>query len=106
MVRKLLEKDVQSACVKWARARGWWARKFASPSNRSVPDYIFGKAGCTVFVEFKAPGKKATDNQLEEHQLMADVGLSTHVIDNILPFKGLFMNIENQIADGVYRKAP
>lgn len=104
--RKLLEKDVQKSCVAWARGRGWWARKFSSPANRSVPDYIFGKDGCTVFVEFKAPGKKATDNQLEEHKLMEEVGLAVHVIDNVLPFKGLFMQIENQIADGIYKKAP
>ena len=31
--RKLLEKDVQKQCVDWARARGYWARKFScSPS--------------------------------------------------------------------------
>lgn len=102
--RKLLEKDIQKACVAWARERGWYARKFSSPANRSVPDYIFGKDGCTVFVEFKVPGKKPTDNQLEEHRLMAEVGLMAHVIDNALVFKGLFMQIENQIADGVYLK--
>ena len=96
--RKLLEKDIQGACVRWARDRDWWARKFSSPANRSVPDYIFGKDGCTVFVEFKAPGKSATAAQLDEHKAMAAVGLSVHVIDNVLAFKGLFMDIENQIA--------
>lgn len=105
VVRKLLERDVQKSCVDWARKRGWWARKFRSQSQKSVPDYIFGKDGCTVFVEFKAPGKTATKAQKEEHKAMADVGLMAHVIDDVMAFKGLFMNIENQIADGVYRKA-
>ncbi len=100
--RKLLEKDVQSTCVKWARSRGWWARKFSSPANRSVPDYIFGKDGCTIFVEFKAPGKLPTEAQLEEHKAMAEVGLSVHVIDDVAKFKSLFGEWEKQIANSVY----
>ena len=102
VARKLLEKDIQSACVKWARARGWWARKFASPANRSVPDYLFGRDGCTIFAEFKAPGKKATEAQLEEHAAMAAVGLSVHVIDDVTRFKSLFGEWEKQIANSVY----
>ena len=41
--RKLLEKEVQKQCVDWARARGYWARKFSSQSQRSVPDYLFAR---------------------------------------------------------------
>lgn len=102
VIRKLLEKDIQSACVAWARKRGWWARKFSSPANRSVPDYIYGKDGCTIFVEFKAPGKKATEAQLEEHKAMAEVGLMVHVIDDIERFKSLFGEWEKQIAGSMY----
>ena len=43
--RRMLEKDVQKQCVDWARALGLWARKFSSPANRSVPDYLFAKPG-------------------------------------------------------------
>lgn len=101
----LLERDIQSRCVAHARANGWWARKFSSPSQRAVPDYIFGKAGCTVFVEFKAPGKTATDNQKDEHALMGKAGLTVHVIDDVLAFKGLLIDVEKQIERGVYLTA-
>ncbi|MCI0350278.1 MAG: hypothetical protein L0Z53_12710, partial [Acidobacteriales bacterium] len=39
--RRLLEKDIQKKCVDYARSKGFWARKFSSMSQRSVPDYIF-----------------------------------------------------------------
>lgn len=82
VTRKLLEKDVQKQCVDWARARGYWARKFSSQSQRSVPDYLFAKEIMTskgedilkFFVEFKAPGKDATEAQLEEQELMVLAG--------------------------------
>lgn len=97
--RKLLEGDIQGTCVKWAKRRGWWARKFQSPANRAVPDYIFGRDGFTLFVEFKAPGKKATDDQQEEHNKMLAVGLSVHVIDDIAAFKALVTLWERQMVE-------
>jgi hypothetical protein len=100
--RKLLERDIQSKCVDWARTRGWWARKFSSPANRSVPDYIFGKWGCTLFVEFKAPGKKPTDAQADEHKAMYDVGLMAHIIDDVSIFKRLFTEWECEIKESKF----
>lgn len=76
--RKLLEKDIQKACVAYARDHGYWARKFSSPANRSVPDYLFGKKFAQINVkwaeEFKAPKKNPTDAQLEEQDLMIAAG--------------------------------
>jgi hypothetical protein len=88
-VRKLLEKDVQKQCVDWARARGYWARKFSSQSQRSVPDFLFAKAeGDFKFAcEFKAPGKKPTDAQLDEMQLMRDAGWTVFWVDSLELFK-------------------
>jgi len=80
---KLLEKDIQTACVEWMRKRGYWARKFSSPGNRSVPDYLFAHIDFGMLaVEFKAPGKSSTDRQEDEQEKMrvsgwevwADVG--------------------------------
>lgn len=104
LVRRVLERDLQKRCAAYARERDWWARKFSSPSQRSVPDYIFGKEGCTVFVEFKAPGKKATEAQLDEHKAMAAAGLMVHVIDDAMAFKGLWIDLEKQLAAGVYKR--
>jgi hypothetical protein len=77
--RKLRESDIQKRCVAYARANGWWARKFSSPSQRSVPDYLFATIASNghplkVAVEFKAPGKTSTDAQREEQRLMRAAG--------------------------------
>lgn len=75
VVRKLKEKDIQNACVAWMRARGYWARKFSSPANRSVPDYLFSHMlWDKLAVEFKAPGKTSTDAQTEEQEAMRAAG--------------------------------
>lgn len=40
-VKAQLESELQDQCVDWMRRRGYWARKFSSMSQRSVPDYLF-----------------------------------------------------------------
>lgn len=101
--RKLLEKDIQKACVTWARSHGWWARKFSSPANRSVPDYLFAKdllerrskhgtdwAHVKIAVEFKALGKTSTSSQTDEQLAMSAAGWDVYEIDDIEKFKRLF----------------
>ena len=77
VARRLLEKDVQNDCVSWWRRRGttdpthpYWARKFSSQSQRSVPDYLFGRERLGLFAakikfacEFKRPGTKLTEKK-------------------------------------------
>lgn len=92
--KPLLEAEVQKQCVDWVRARGYWARKFSSLSQRSVPDYLFSKrfAGrCAwmdeptdvkFFTEFKREkcpidkktGLMSTEAQVEEQELMRAAG--------------------------------
>jgi hypothetical protein len=95
----LLEKDIQSACVAWMRGRGYWARKFSSPANRSVTDYLFSHFSFGKFaVEFKAPGKVSTKAQDEEQQLMRDAGWEVWVdIDDIDYFKDVVLSREDRM---------
>ena len=37
----ILEKDIESACCKLAKAAGWLSYKFVSVNNRGVPDRLF-----------------------------------------------------------------
>ena len=76
------EKDIEKYVVAYARAKGVYARKFTSPAHRSVPDDLFIYGGLVWFIEFKAPGKKATENQLREMQKIEDVGVNTFVCDD------------------------
>ena len=79
--RRLLEKDIENPSKEKARRAGWWVRKFQAPKHSSVPDDIFAKNGHVFFVEFKAPGKKATEKQEHEHELMREAGLTVYVCD-------------------------
>lgn len=102
--RKLLEKDIQKQCVTWARERGWWARKFSSPANRSVPDYLFAKQFShtthvirpRLAIEFKAPGKTSTDAQVKEQEHMRAAGWTVLEYDNVEWFKEMFQAIEDR----------
>lgn len=82
VIRKLREADIQKKCVAYARSKGYWARKFSSPANRSVPDFLFGKAWSSGEVhwaeEFKAPREHPTDAQLEEQDLMIAAGWTVY----------------------------
>ncbi len=96
-VKRMLERDIQAHSIRYARSKGWWCRKFASPANRSVPDYILGRDGCTLFVEFKRPGGVVTDAQKEEHKAMQAVGLAVHIVTSVEEFKALLARVETEM---------
>lgn len=85
--RELLERDIQKACIEWARAKGAYCRKFSSPANRSVPDYLIVHEGEVWFVEFKRPGKQPTEKQTQEQEAVKAAGGEVWVIDNLEVFK-------------------
>ena len=102
VVRKLLEKDVQKQCVDWARARGYWARKFSSMTSTAEPDYLFAKSdwgtvGKLKFATvFKRPGGVATEAQEEEHGLMRLAGWYVFVCDSFEKFKATVIAYEKE----------
>lgn len=120
LVRKVLEADLQGQCVDWVRRRGYWARKFSSISQRSVPDYLFGcayvldrtfKPGtCRIkfACEFKKPGTKpkllekygikvmSTEAQYEEQAAMRLAGWFVFECDNFEKFKATVIAYEKE----------
>ena len=78
----MLEKTIETYLVKKIRDLGGIAYKFVSPARRSVPDRIVLLNGRAVFVEVKAPGKKATRLQLKEHEKIREQGFLVLVIDS------------------------
>lgn len=118
IVKNVLEADLQRQCVSWYKSRGegYWARKFSSQSQRSVPDYLFASptvrmpylraARIKFAVEFKKPGTKAkliekynvsvmsTEAQYEEQQLMKAAGWIVFECDNFEAFKAYVLQIE------------
>jgi hypothetical protein len=90
--RDLLEGDVQTSCVGWARRepRKSYARKFRSTARSSAPDYLFAYRSIVWFVEFKAPGKGPTEKQAEEHAEIRASGGIVWVIDDVELFKRMW----------------
>lgn len=98
-MRRRLEKSIEKACKRWAQQRGWWCAKFKSPGKRSAPDDIFICCGFHVFVEFKAEGEEATENQKLYHdEMRTKGGAKVLVIDNVAEFKERFLAFENEYA--------
>ncbi|MGD9168480.1 MAG: VRR-NUC domain-containing protein [Candidatus Thiodiazotropha sp.] len=81
----MLEKDVENPVCRYARKEHkGMAYKFKSPQRANVPDRIFTfPSGWLIFIEFKAPGKKATPKQRREHERLRDCGQHVYVCDNI-----------------------
>ena len=109
-VRKVLEKDVQKQCVDWARARGYWARKFSSMTSTAEPDYLFARSMPIVLgreaetgeeikfaTEFKRPGNTSTAAQLDEQQAMRDAGWIVFECSDFQDFKSKVLQIENGV---------
>lgn len=99
-VKRVTEAKIQAQCVDWARKRGWWARKFSSVSQRSVPDYLFSRycagfvGGIKLAVEFKKPGEVSSDAQWQEQYDMWLAGWHVEECDNFEKFKRIILSLE------------
>lgn len=78
----MLERTLEKKVKRMAEDRGWWCRKFVSPSNRGVPDRVFIRNGRVVFIELKAPGKKPTPLQAKTIRDMQIKGAEVYVVDD------------------------
>lgn len=77
------EREIEQYFIRRVREAGGLQRKFVSPGHRGVPDRIVVFDGGRVsFVELKAPGKEARDDQRREHKRLRDKGCIVHVLDS------------------------
>lgn len=109
VVKRVTEAKIQAQCVAWARARGWWARKFQSMAQKSVPDYLFSRfcesadasfntpaTRVKLAVEFKKPGEVSTENQWAEQYDMWLAGWQVEECDSLEKFKRIILAAEQQ----------
>ena len=101
---------MQAQCVRWAKSKGYWARKFSSISQRSVPDYLFaahqvyGRNGRKIkfACEFKRPGCKinkdtgvmSTQAQVDEQEAMRLAGWFVFECSSFDKFKSTVLAYE------------
>jgi len=50
------EKELEAACTRYARERGWLSIKLENTGHTGIPDRLYLKDGKAIFVEFKTPG--------------------------------------------------
>lgn len=80
----MLEKEIESKSMRHAKAHGWIAYKFTSPSKRSVPDRIFiSPSGIVIFIEFKRKDGKATSGQEREIAKLREQGCTVVIFDSV-----------------------
>ena len=92
------ESKLENAVIGYARGQGILTYKFISPANRGVPDRVFlFPSGITLWIEFKAPGRKPSMMQahtiakmLKQKCLVAvvdDLEAAKDIIDRLMTMK-------------------
>jgi hypothetical protein len=77
------EQRLEQIVIAYARERSILTYKFVSPANRGVPDRVFiFPTGITLWIEFKAPGRKPTPLQAHTMVKMIRQGCLVAVVDN------------------------
>lgn len=77
------EIEIERPACEYAKCRGWFEAKIAASNKNGMPDRIFHRRGCTIYVEFKAPGEKPTPQQLKRHRELRAHGIAVHVVDSL-----------------------
>jgi hypothetical protein len=93
------ERDIENYARKQIKAAGGLMLKWVSPGCRDVPDDIVfwptwfrGQRAQIHFVEFKAPGKKATRNQSEMHRILRKYHAIVILVDSLEAVDKYIMN--------------
>jgi len=79
---QLRESDIEQYLVERVKALGGEVRKVKWIGRRGAPDRIVILPGLFVWVELKAPGRRADPHQLREHRRMLHMGQRVEVVDS------------------------
>ncbi len=77
------EAEIEAHLVKRVRDLGGEVRKVRFIGRNGAPDRLVMLPGRTIWVELKAPGKKAEPHQVREHARMRGMGQIVVVVDSI-----------------------
>jgi hypothetical protein len=82
-MKELRERDIEQYLVKRVKAMNGEVRKVQWVGRRGAPDRLVMLPGAGIWVELKAPGKKAKAHQLREHARMRAMGQRVEVVDSL-----------------------
>ena len=86
------EARVQASVISYARGEDVVCIKLTMLGAIGVkgwPDFLLLYHGKVLFIEFKAPGAKATPLQLSRHEVLKRHGFKVVIVDNANEGKGL-----------------
>ena len=87
------ESQIESHLVDEVVARGGEVRKVKWIGRRGAPDRCVMMNGSTLWIELKAPGKKANPHQAREHERMRRMGQTVFVVDSIESVDALLRSV-------------
>lgn len=77
------ERDIEQYLVTRVKAMGGEVRKVKWIDRRGAPDRLVLLPNKRLWVELKAPGKKAEPHQVREHNRMRRLGELVEVVDSL-----------------------
>ena len=97
--KDIRERDVEVYLKKQIKKLGGVSEKYKTPGRRSAPDQICLFPHEQMFwVECKAPGKKPTPKQHEDHKRRRALGFKVYVVDS----KPAVDNLIQQLAKDLF----
>lgn len=82
-MRRVLERNIEDAVVRYAKTLGYVVRKMNGTGARAWPDRMFvGPGGVVVFIEFKRPGGQLTVLQAELQKTLQRMGHAVATFDS------------------------
>ena len=81
------ESAIQKKVQEYLQGQGWLVVKIIQTNCNGWPDLQAHRAGVTIFIECKAPGKQPAPLQAYRHQQLIKQGFSVYVIDNLSDVK-------------------
>ncbi len=80
---RLLESDVQSDIIDFARVRGWFCEKIESRSGRGIMDLVCIRHGRHVWIEVKRLGEEPRPQQEKRAREMRAHGAEVYAVDSL-----------------------
>lgn len=78
----MTESQLEKTGVAYARNLGWLVRKASSPGRVGIHDQIHHKNGVTFYIEYKAPGKRASPKQRKFAKDLLAAGIPSRCCDS------------------------
>jgi len=79
----MLESELKRRGTKLLESWGWIVIHLIQTNQNGIPDTLILRAGKTVFIEWKQPGKKPAELQVYRIRKLHDQGFKTFVVTDL-----------------------